>query len=119
MTLKPFDLHSIRRNWERSAASLPVHSPDRLGFVEPPLDVYLAGRELLERLQRELRDTFPAHDAKIAPFRVRVERCYQELCACAAQGQPDDSSLEAQRAQLAAALRDLEDICEAFMKAPR
>jgi hypothetical protein len=118
MTLKPFDLNSIRRNWERSAATLPVRSPDRLGFVQAPLDVYEAGAQLLERLRLELRDTFPAQQVALAPFFRRVESRF-ELLRTRGQEGTDAVELAALREQLAAAFCDLEDICEAFMVAPR
>lgn len=103
------DLHKIRRNWQRAAATLPVRSPDRLAAVPAPLDAYAAGAELLERLRRELRDTFPEQQRALGPFVERVERCFGALRQ---QTAPDTSP---QREQLMAALRDLEDICEAFL----
>lgn len=118
MTLRPFDLHSIRRNWERSAATLPVRSPDRLGFVQAPRDVYLVGAQLLERLAAELETAFPTRRAALAPFRSRVERCFAQLCARAEAGDADASDLGDLRTELTAAFHDLEDICEAFMRAP-
>ena len=119
MTLKPFYLNTIRRNWERSAATLPVRSPDRLGAVQPPTDVYLVGAQLLERLDRQLRDAFPSQQAAIAPFRMRVASCFERLRAQAHSGEAATADLAVLRQQLAAAFADLEDICEAFMRAPR
>lgn len=119
MTLKQFDLKSIRRNWERSAATLPVHSPDRLEFVEAPLDVYGAGAQLIERLRYELRDAFPAQKAALAPFLKRVESCFEKMRVRARAGDADAAELSMLRAELAAAFCDLEDICEAFLGSPR
>jgi hypothetical protein len=119
MTLKPFDLNSIRRNWERSAASLPVRSPDRLGFVQAPLDVYAAGAELLTRLRLELRDALPAQQVALAPFVARIERGFEQLRVRGQEAGADAAELALLREQLGAALCDLEDICEAFMVAPR
>jgi hypothetical protein len=119
MTLKQFDLNSIRRNWERSAATLPVHSPDRLEFVEAPLDVYSAGAQLIERLKYELRDAFPARRAALAPFLKRVESSFEAMRSRARDGNADAAELCALRTQLAAAFCDLEDICEAFLGSPR
>ncbi|HVZ32115.1 MAG TPA: hypothetical protein VG963_06810 [Polyangiaceae bacterium] len=115
MTPKTFDLHSIRRNWERSAATLPVRSPDRLGFVQAPLDVYVAGAQLLERLRQELCDAFPAQQAALAPFLRRAESGFEQLRTRAQDGEADAAELGALREQLTAALSDLEDICEAFL----
>lgn len=119
MTLKEFDLSTIRRNWERSAATLPIHSPDRLAFVRPPPDVYAAGAQLLERLRHELRDAFPANQAALAPFLRRVESCFEALRAAAREGEADAANICALREELAAAFCDLEDICEAFLGSPR
>lgn len=115
MTLKSFDLKSIRRNWERSAATLPVRSPDRLGAVQAPIDVYVAGAELLERLRRELRDAFPEQRSALDPFMKRAELAFEQLRARAQQGDADAAELTELREQLLAACRDLEDICEAFL----
>jgi hypothetical protein len=119
MTLKQFDLNSIRRNWERSAATLPVRSPDRLEFVQAPLDVYSAGAQLLERLRHELRDAFPAQKTALAPFLKRVESCFEVMRARARDGDAEATELAALRTELAAAFCDLEDICEAFLGSPR
>jgi hypothetical protein len=119
MTLKQFDLNSIRRNWERSATTLPVHSPDRLAFVPAPLDVYAAGAQLLERLRHELRDEFPARKTALAPFLQRVESCFEVMRTRAREGDAEGAELCALRAELAAAFCDLEDICEAFLGSPR
>lgn len=119
MTLKPFDLNSIRRNWERSAATLPVHSPDRLEFVQAPLDVYSVGAELIERLRHELRDAFPARRATLAPFLRRVEDRFEVMRARARDGDAPPAELSALRTELAEAFCDLEDICEAFLGSPR
>ncbi|HEY6880036.1 MAG TPA: hypothetical protein VI299_18555 [Polyangiales bacterium] len=117
MTIKAFDLNSIRRNWERAAATLPVRSPDRLGFVQAPLDVYVAGAQLIERLRQEVRDAFPAQQTALGPFLSRVENTFEQLRARAQAGETEE--LGALREQLSAAFCDLEDICEAFMAAPR
>ena len=119
MTLKQFDLNSIRRNWERSAATLPVHSPDRLEFVQAPLDVYGAGAQLLERLRHELRDAFPARKATLAPFLRRVEDRFEAMRTRARAGDADAAELCALRTELAEAFCDLEDICEALLGSPR
>jgi hypothetical protein len=115
MTLKPLDLQTIRRNWERSAATLPVRSPDRLGHVQAPLDPYATGAQLLERLRFELRDAFPERQAALAPFLIRAERCFEELRARTQSGEPDGPEVSELRQQLMAAFCDLEDICEAFL----
>jgi hypothetical protein len=114
MTREPFDLQKIRRNWERSAATLPVRSPDRLADVKAPLDPYAAGAVLLERLRREVFEAFPEQQRALAPFLVRAETCFQQLrqrTVSADAAAPDVSEL---RLQLVAAFDDLEDICEAF-----
>jgi hypothetical protein len=115
MTLKPLDLQTIRRNWERAAATLPVCSPDRLGFVEPPLDPYATGAQLLERLRVEMRDAFPDRQAALAPFLMRAERSFEQLRARTQSSEPDGPEVAALRQQLMAAFCDLEDICEAFL----
>lgn len=115
MTLKPLDLQTIRRNWERSAATLPVHSPDRLGSVKAPLDPYATGAELLARLRVEVRDAFPERQVALAPFLVRAERCFEELRVRTQSGEPEGPELVGLREQLMAAFCDLEDICEAFL----
>lgn len=101
------DLHKIRRNWERAAATLPVRSPDRLAAVPAPLDAHAAGAQLLERLRREVRDAFPEQQRALGPFLDRVDACLSQL-------QTETETAEPRR-QLMAALRDLEDICEAFL----
>lgn len=111
---EPFDLQKIRRNWERSAATLPVRSPDRLAGVQPPLDPYTTGAELLTRLRREVFETFPAQQQKLAPFLNRAERCFEQLRERTTEG-PDAPELAELRQQLVAAFDDLEDICEAFL----
>jgi hypothetical protein len=115
MTLKPLDLQTIRRNWERSAAALPVRSPDRLGSVKPPLDPYATGAQLLERLRVEVRDAFPERRVALAPFLTRAERCFEQLRARTQSGEPEGPELIELRQQLMAAFCDLEDICEAFL----
>jgi len=112
MAREPFDLQKIRRNWERSAASLPVRSPDRLAGVQAPLDPYLAGEQLLTRLRREVLETFPEQQRALAPFVVRAEACFEKLRQAAQTGAPE---LVESRQELVAALIDLEDICEAFL----
>lgn len=119
MTLKPLDLPTIRRNWERSAATLPVRSADRLGFVQAPLDPYATGAQLLTRLRAELRDAFPDRQVALTPFLTRAERCFQQLTARADSGAPDGPEVAELRQQLMAAFCDLEDICEAFLGLPR
>ena len=115
MSLKPLDLQTIRRNWERSAATLPVRSPDRLGHVQAPLDPYATGAQLLERLRLELRDAFPERQAALAPFLIRAERCFDQLRVRTQSGEPDGPDVGELRQQLMAAFCDLEDICEAFL----
>lgn len=119
MTVKPLDLKSIRRNWERSAATLQGSSPDRLESVPPPLDAYVAGAQLIERLRLELRDEFPEQQAALGPFFHRVASALEQLRARARAGESDASELALLREQLSAALADLEDICEAFLGWPR
>lgn len=110
MSREPFDLQKIRRNWERAAATVPVRSPDRLAGVPAPLDPYAAGAQLLERLRHEVHDAFPAQQRALAPFLDRADACFTRL-----REEPAGSDASERRAQLMAALRDLEDICEAFL----
>jgi hypothetical protein len=109
MTRENIDLQKIRRNWERASASVPVPQHDRLAAVEAPLDVFAAGRQLLDRLRREAHLTFPEQRAALAPFLTRAETSFEALRA---SGGGDDPKL---REALTAALYDLEDICEAFL----
>jgi len=115
MPREPLDLHKIRRNWERSAATLPVRSPDRLASVPAPLDSYAVGAQLLERLRREVRDAFPEEQRRLAPFLDRADACFTQLQEHATRGAPAAAELPELRQQLMAALCDIEDICEAFL----
>jgi hypothetical protein len=115
MTRESLDLHKIRRNWERSAATLPVRSPDRLADVKAPLDSYAVGAALLERLRREVFEAFPEQQRALEPFLLRAETCFEQLRQRSAGADLAAKELGELRLQLMAACDDLEDICEAFL----
>ena len=116
MKREPLDLQKIRRNWERAGADVRPPAPDRFQDVAAPLDAYHSGRLLLERLRREVGETFPEHQKALAPFLTRAEVSFAQLRERVSPEAADEAKdAAALREQLAAALCDLEDICEAFL----
>ena len=113
------DLQKIRRNWERAGADVRPPAPERFKDVPAPLDPYRTGQLLLERLRREVDQSFPEHRRSLAPFLTRAELSFAELRDRAApDADPTQQQLKevsALREQFSAALCDLEDICEAFL----
>jgi hypothetical protein len=111
MTHELLDLKRIRRNWSRADTALLEPPPDRLGHVQPPLDVYREGAALLARLRTELRDQFPEQRARLAPFLARVDDSLVRARTVADGGE----EAREERGELVAALHDLEDLCEALL----
>lgn len=116
MAHQQLDLQRIRRNWEKGGYNLRERPAERLGAVEPPLDPYVAGAALLERLRRELSAEFPEQQAMLAPFLLRVSRAFEAMRGGEGDGREQSpGDVGEPRQQFCQALSDLEEICEAFL----
>lgn len=110
MTRPVLDLPKIRRNWERADTALLEAPPERRAEVRAPLDPYREGARLLERLRREVADEFPKQRDVLAPFILRAETIFTNLCRETAA-----EPVAALREEFMAALHDIEDLCEALL----
>jgi hypothetical protein len=115
MTREPFDLDRVRRNFDRARDPVPPAGADRLADARAPLDPWGEARRQLDVVRREVGVELPGREATVAPFVDRVAGLVERLEAAsvAGEGAAKDDPAEI-RAELVAALADLEDLCAAL-----
>jgi hypothetical protein len=112
----PFDLETVRRNFERAVVPEVPTLPAKIADVRRPRDPIALARADLARVKVLAEIELPKHRETLAPFFAQATGALDRLEKIAA-GEPSTEPPEdpaVVREDLQAAIHDLEDLVEVF-----